>query len=151
MTGGGAHGLPEKNLLPAPLPSQDRAEMIPQFNDHAANERTYLAWLRTGISIIAFGFVVERFSLFLHTVADSLAVRHAVTISHGGREAGLAMVVAGLLALGLSTWRFAVNARRIASRETFDYSPRSALVLGGLVIALGVSILVFLASLFADR
>jgi putative membrane protein len=35
------------------------------FSDHAANERTFLAWLRTGIAIIAFGFVVEKFNIFL--------------------------------------------------------------------------------------
>jgi len=125
--------------------------MIPQFNDHAANERTYLAWLRTGISIIAFGFVVERFSLFLHTISDALPMKHAVNILHGGREAGLAMVFAGLLALGLSTWRFVVTARRIASKETFDYSPRAALVLGGIVILLGVGISIFMIRLLADQ
>ena len=34
-------------------------------NDHLANERTYLAWVRTGVGIMAFGFVVVKFSLFL--------------------------------------------------------------------------------------
>lgn len=32
---------------------------------HMANERTFLAWIRTSIGIMAFGFVVEKFSLFL--------------------------------------------------------------------------------------
>lgn len=32
---------------------------------HMANERTYLAWVRTSIGIMAFGFVVERFALFI--------------------------------------------------------------------------------------
>ena len=31
---------------------------------HMANERTFLAWIRTGIGIMAFGFVVEKFALF---------------------------------------------------------------------------------------
>jgi putative membrane protein len=123
--------------------------MIPQFNDHAANERTYLAWLRTGISIIAFGFVLERFSLFLHTVVDSLGVKHGAALSHGGREAGMAMVVAGLLALGIATWRFAVNAKRIARKETFEYSPATALALGGIVILLGAGILFLVWRLMA--
>ena len=34
-------------------------------NDHMANERTFLAWIRTIIAIMAFGFVVEKFSLFI--------------------------------------------------------------------------------------
>jgi putative membrane protein len=32
---------------------------------HMANERTFLAWIRTSIAIMAFGFVMERFSIFL--------------------------------------------------------------------------------------
>ena len=32
---------------------------------HMANERTFLAWIRTGIGIMAFGFVVEKFALFV--------------------------------------------------------------------------------------
>ena len=35
---------------------------------HMANERTFLAWIRTSIGIMAFGFVVEKFALFLKQV-----------------------------------------------------------------------------------
>jgi putative membrane protein len=37
--------------------------MIQNFADHSANERTFLAWVRTAIAVMAFGFVVERFDL----------------------------------------------------------------------------------------
>jgi len=36
--------------------------MIERYSDHAANERTFLAWVRTGIATIAFGCL---FRLFL--------------------------------------------------------------------------------------
>ncbi|MGH7841400.1 MAG: YidH family protein, partial [Candidatus Binataceae bacterium] len=36
--------------------------MIRGYRDHAANERTFLAWVRTGIAVIAFGFVIEKFN-----------------------------------------------------------------------------------------
>jgi uncharacterized membrane protein YidH (DUF202 family) len=36
---------------------------------HMANERTFLAWIRTSIAIMAFGFVVEKFTLFIHRIA----------------------------------------------------------------------------------
>lgn len=42
------------------------------LNDHLANERTFLAWVRTSIGIMAFGFVVERFSLFIKQVGAFL-------------------------------------------------------------------------------
>lgn len=36
---------------------------------HMANERTFLAWIRTSIGIMAFGFVVEKFALFIKQVS----------------------------------------------------------------------------------
>lgn len=45
---------------------------IARYSDHAANERTFLAWVRTGIAIMAFGFLVERFNIFLKMAATSL-------------------------------------------------------------------------------
>src|SRR5215470_3041961 len=43
--------------------------VISRYTDHAANERTFLAWVRTGIATIAFGFVIEKFNLFVLTLA----------------------------------------------------------------------------------
>ena len=45
--------------------------MIRGYSDHAANERTFLAWVRTAIAVIAFGFVIEEFNLFVLTVANA--------------------------------------------------------------------------------
>jgi hypothetical protein len=42
-----------------------------------------------------------------------------------------------------------VNAKRIASKETFEYSPATALALGGLVLVLGVAILFLVLRLMA--
>ena len=49
--------------------------MISRYSDHAANERTYLAWVRTAIAVMAFGFLVEKFDLFLEVATRSLAGR----------------------------------------------------------------------------
>src|SRR5258707_13898421 len=52
------------------VPKQStRPLMIRGYSDHAANERTFLAWVRTGIAVIAFGFVIEKFNLFVLTMA----------------------------------------------------------------------------------
>jgi putative membrane protein len=45
--------------------------MIRGYGDHAANERTFLAWLRTSIAVIAFGFVVEKLNLFALTMPSA--------------------------------------------------------------------------------
>jgi len=47
--------------------------MIERHGDHAANERTFLAWVRTAIAIMAFGFLVQKFDLFLRIASQSLA------------------------------------------------------------------------------
>lgn len=44
----------------------------PDLNDHLANERTFLAWIRTTLGIIAFGFVVERFTYVMKQMASIL-------------------------------------------------------------------------------
>ena len=45
--------------------------MIRGFNDHAANERTFLAWVRTGLSAIALGLVVKKGWLFAVLIASA--------------------------------------------------------------------------------
>jgi putative membrane protein len=47
--------------------------MIHGYSDHAAKERTFLAWVRTGIAVIAFGLVIENFNLFAHDGKCELA------------------------------------------------------------------------------
>ena len=49
--------------------------MIERYSDHAANERTFLAWVRTAIAIMAFGFLVQKFDLFLRIAGRSLDAR----------------------------------------------------------------------------
>jgi len=63
--------------------------MIKNFSDHAANERTFLAWVRTGIAIVAFGFLVERFDLFLAFSTPQAKV--SVPRGQFGHVAGLAL------------------------------------------------------------
>ena len=69
--------------------------MIERYSDHAANERTFLAWIRTAIAVMAFGFLVERFDLFLEIAGQSLTRR---PLSVGGQSLGN---VAGLILIGI--------------------------------------------------
>jgi putative membrane protein len=49
--------------------------MIKRYSDHASNERTFLSWVRTAIAVMAFGFLIERFDLFLRYIAPQAAQR----------------------------------------------------------------------------
>jgi putative membrane protein len=70
-------------------------------SDHLANERTFLAWVRTGAAIVVFGFAIGRFSIAMRqlTALQGHAVRSAgmsVWMGSVTIVAGLALVVAGL-------------------------------------------------------
>jgi putative membrane protein len=92
--------------------------MIRNFSDHSANERTFLAWVRTAIAVMAFGFLVEKFDLFLEVAAPSLAGR---TLSLPGQKfgnlAGLALIVLGTAMVGIAAVRFVRTAKNIDQKE----------------------------------
>ena len=73
-----------------------------RVSDHLANERTFLAWVRTGAAIVVFGFAIGRFSIAMRqlTALQGHAVRTAgISVWMGSFTilAGLALVVAGLV------------------------------------------------------
>jgi putative membrane protein len=78
---------------------------IPNSNlarEHLANERTFLAWVRTGAAIVVFGFAIGRFSIAMRqlTALQGHPVRTAaISVWMGSFTivGGVALVVAGLL------------------------------------------------------
>jgi putative membrane protein len=71
-------------------------------SDHLANERTFLAWVRTGAAIVVFGFAIGRFSIAMRqlTALQGHAVRSVgISVAMGSFTivAGVVLVVAGLL------------------------------------------------------
>jgi putative membrane protein len=70
--------------------------------DHLANERTFLAWMRTGVAIVVFGFAIGRFAIAIRqlTALQGHAVRTAglsVWLGSGTIVAGVVLVIAGLM------------------------------------------------------
>ena len=80
--------------------------MIKNFSDHAANERTFLAWVRTAIAVMAFGFLVAKFNVFLRIAAQTLAAggaRLTVMRTNGfGDVAGLLLISAGTVMVAVA-------------------------------------------------
>ena len=121
--------------------------MIKRYSDHAANERTFLAWVRTAIAVMAFGFVIEKFDLFLRYAA-SLSAQQAIA-PHGGaiaNAAGLAFVALGIAIIAVAGWRFVRTAREIDSEaEVASPGERFDLALAGMIGLLGVALFLYLA------
>jgi len=86
--------------------------MIRSYTDHAANERTFLAWMRTGVAVIAFGFLIERFDLFILAMADAVSVSPAhraqldALSGSFGKGVGEGFIVVGIVFVLVATLRF---------------------------------------------
>gem|GEM_PF-95259 len=93
---------PNLLLMPThPLPKVDRQR------EHQANERTFLAWLRTSIALIGFGFAIARFGIFLRQL--NIAINHeemSLSPVFNSQSLGLCLVVVGVLAMVLAAWRY---------------------------------------------
>lgn len=78
----------------------------PSATDSLANERTFLAWIRTGIAIMAFGFVAVKFSLFINQVA--LLSEEALPLPDAGYSyiVGMVLIVLGMIMSLLAYLRF---------------------------------------------
>ncbi|WP_163393659.1 YidH family protein [Flavobacterium limi] len=76
------------------------------INEHMSNERTFLSWIRTGIGIMVFGFVIVKFSLFVNQLPasffkDSTIPKNGFTIF-----LGIALVFTGAITILLSYWKY---------------------------------------------
>src|ERR1051326_5094533 len=67
--------------------------------EHLANERTLFAWIRTALALMALGFVVARFGLFLRSIAAQQGDSAGSGI-RGSEVIGVGLVVAGMLTAG---------------------------------------------------
>lgn len=115
--------------------------MIARYTDLAANERTYLAWMRTALALIAFGFLLERFDLLVRYFAKSMVEEKMPAISPLGREAGIVMIILGLAVMVSSSLRFVKTTRLIRSETPEIYCLRSVVATGGIFILLAVFVL----------
>jgi putative membrane protein len=121
--------------------------MKERYSDHAANERTFLAWVRTAIAVMAFGFLVEKFDLFLEIAGQTLARRPP---SAGGQLvgniAGLILIGLGAATIVLALLRFRRTAIEIDSAEMVPGSgERLDVALAALLVILGAALFVYLS------
>jgi putative membrane protein len=121
-------------------------EQTPQksnASDHLANERTLLAWVRTGIGVMAFGFVVVKFSLFVRQL--SLALGNKLPIQQYGYSGpiGIILVAAGALSLLLSLVRYHQTAKQLDGGN-FRNSPGLIYGLVAFVFIAGMLLIVYL-------
>ena len=120
--------------------------MIPHFSDHAANERTYLAWVRTAITVMAFGFLLERFDIFLsyasHAAGQTIPGLHV----RASEWLGLILLLFGAFVVLLATFRFNRNRQRLDSDDNTIYGGTLLeRLMTGLLILMAMFLVVYVA------
>ncbi|MBV8361717.1 MAG: DUF202 domain-containing protein [Deltaproteobacteria bacterium] len=136
----------ERRILPERKPNLSSTRSIDDPRVWMAAERTFLAWIRTGIALMGFGFVVARFVLFL----QELAAAHQ-TISH--RTTGLSLWLGiGLLIIGIIVNIGAIMQHvrlinRLNRGEILDGYSGSAIAIALILAVLGLAMVINLALL----
>ena len=110
------------------------------LRDHLANERTFLAWMRTSVALVALGFVVARFGILLREIAGGHA--HVFT-ARAGAVVGVLLVIGGASAAILATLRF-LRLRRDIERGRVVPSPAIDLALGGIIALAGIVLAIYI-------
>jgi putative membrane protein len=101
-----------------------------------AAERTLLAWLRTGITLMAFGFVVARFGLFL-----SLMRRQGIEVHGTGLSPylGAVLILLGAASIAGGTIEFRRFSRTVRPADLPEArSPLLPLAMAWILVALGI-------------
>jgi putative membrane protein len=110
-------------------PTSDRVR------DHLANERTFLAWVRTALGLIGLGFVLARMGLFLRQLAAMSGLRQARGL-HAGHEfflAGIVFLILGTALCAWAAWRYD-HARVAIDASRYTPARRSVLVLTAVIV-----------------
>ncbi len=99
---------------------------IANYTNHAANERTFLARIRTALAVAAFGFFLIKLNVFVDAMGGG-SLRRLPAEDVGAfatRYAGLAMLVIAILVIARSGIAFE-RTRRAIDRDEVIQIPRS--------------------------
>lgn len=125
---------PEKPEKPK-NPSADRVR------EHLANERTYLAWMRSGIALMGFGVLIVRLRILRPPLAPQAP--------GNGWKLGLAFSLVGLLTVMLSTQHYLV-VRRDIDEDAYEPADRWVILSSLAVILLGIGVVYYVFTIPLD-
>ena len=112
-----------------------------KVTDHLANERTFLAWVRTALAVMVFGFAVERVGLVLHEVGLKSSVLTSST--HYSTLVGVALIFLGVVVLVFALINF-LTVRSAIDNKNFHPQASFSIVLTVLASIIGLLLAVYL-------
>jgi putative membrane protein len=128
----------ESSEKPSPQPSSNNPNLA---RDHLANERTFLAWIRTGVAGVAFGFAIGRFAV---AIRQWMQIQGRVGPSTGlSVWFGAATMIAGVLICVAGLFRYRRTREQI---ESGNFQPAGFIIdlIGITTALLGLGLAVYL-------
>jgi putative membrane protein len=92
-------------------------------NDHLANERTFLAWIRTSIGIMGFGFIVVKFSMFIRQVSQIVGKQVTAPPTGYSGIIGVILVAIGALTAVMAYFNYKKIEKQLESDNYSSSSP----------------------------
>ncbi|HEU5047692.1 MAG TPA: DUF202 domain-containing protein [Rickettsiales bacterium] len=85
--------------------------------EYLANERTFLAWVRTSIAVISLGFVIAKFSVWMHEIATRLTPGKPLPVTGISMSIGIAMMGFGGFLIGAAACHYHFTNKAIERGE----------------------------------
>lgn len=108
-------------------------------SDHLANKRTFLAWVRTAIALMGFGFVIAKFQIFLHVLVHQ-------PLTSSSLLGGVIMIIMGIMTLLYGFYEYLEQEKEIDKKQ---FNPRLTPIIVYTVV-LTVLAIVLVLSLYAS-
>ncbi len=102
--------------------------------DHLANERTFLAWIRTSIALMGFGFVIVKFALFVRQISIVLDKKEVVQGKNYSAIIGIIMVSMGAIVTTLAYLRYRNIEKQLNNNAYFPSKLLSVIVTFSIVV-----------------
>lgn len=118
-------------------------------SEYLANERTFLAWIRTSIAVISLGFVVAKFGVWLRELARQLAPQAPVHSTGLSLPIGVTMMALGGALAILAAWHYHLVNRAIERGEV--QANRTLIVTVTVGVALLAVMMIVYLLVAADR
>ncbi len=112
--------------------------MFDKSREHLANERTFLAWIRTSIALMGFGFVIVKFALFL-TQISLLIDGKVISSKLNSSLVGVIMIGLGIFIVLLAFFQFKKHEEQLNNKLFYTSSTMLlfitlVLIIGGIVL-----------------